>query len=164
MLVSAVSEVTQRIGLHNSRTSKALKAYAEGGPAWVGGAAPALMDGTGATCPPTAPAHQHRAALPPAAMSGPATASVPSSSSMGLRGVMNSFFSGSNSASYVAAAGSQPATGAAEVVETDEASQSSTAATVALFDVTVPAASDVVSATASKGRAVAAGAGLRSLA
>jgi hypothetical protein len=44
MLVSAVSEVTQKIGLHNSRTAQALKNYIQGGPAWqtaaVGGGAP----------------------------------------------------------------------------------------------------------------------------
>ncbi len=39
MLVSAVSEVTQKIGLHNSRTAQALHRYVTNGPAWSSHAA-----------------------------------------------------------------------------------------------------------------------------
>lgn len=56
MLVSAVSEVTHKIGLHNSRTAQALKNYAQNGPAWQSGSPPAVAAGAAPPALPGEPA------------------------------------------------------------------------------------------------------------
>lgn len=49
MLMSVVSEVTAKIGLHNSRATQSLTRYLQGGPAWSGGSSAASATATPST-------------------------------------------------------------------------------------------------------------------
>mmetsp|Transcript_23820 Transcript_23820/g.60729 ORF Transcript_23820/g.60729 Transcript_23820/m.60729 type:complete len:381 (-) Transcript_23820:414-1556(-) len=111
MLVSAVSEVTHKIGLHNSRTAQALQNFLRSGPTWAGGAAlPA-----GATAPGAALASG--TAVPQLTGAPSFGASAGSGSSVptgGLRGLMPETDSAGTSAgvdsyAYVSPGGGAPA-------------------------------------------------------
>ncbi|KAL6752053.1 hypothetical protein V8C86DRAFT_2764343 [Haematococcus lacustris] len=87
MLVSAVSEVTQKIGLHNSRTTQALKGYIQGGPGWQAAATTPATQGLG----PAAPLPQLPASIStpvPAASSHTPSLNASNSFIGGLRGLM----------------------------------------------------------------------------